>query len=405
MPTETRGKFKRIVWPMAIAQTLLWAGVYYLFPALLAAWEQDLGWSRTELVGAFTLALLLSALIAPFVGRQIDDGHSDIVFPAATVAAAVLLAALTQVTALWQFYLVWGLIGIAMAGSLYECCFAILTRYMGTRTQQAITLVTLLAGFAGTLAFPTSHALLEGIGWRGVALVFAGLIACVAAPLNYYAVTQAYTANPAPPEPDAPNTGKEIDLFGNPVLWLLGLAFATIALNHGALIAHLLTLLAERGVGAEVAVLAAAMIGPMQVLGRLAMMAMERSVRPPVLAVLSCLAMSVAALALFFAGGEPMFLVLFVILQGVGYGVTSILRPLLVAELLGRRRFGVIAGILAVPFLVAFALAPSVAGLVWSAGGYDAVILLAGGVTLLGAAALWRAGRVAAVASDVDGDA
>ncbi len=395
MPTETKGKFKRIVWPMAIAQTLLWAGVYYLFPALLGAWERDFGWSRTELVGAFTLSLLLSALIAPVVGRQIDEGRSDIVFPAATVASAVLLATLTLVGTLWQFYLVWALLGIAMAGALYECCFAILTRYMGGRTQQAITLVTLLAGFAGTIAFPTSHALMEGIGWRGVVLVFAGLIACVAAPLNYYAVTQAYTANPAPPEPDAPNTGKEIELFGNPVLWLLGLAFAAIALNHGALIAHLLTLLAERGVGAEIAVLAAAMIGPMQVTGRLAMMAMERTVSAPILAVLSCLAMSAAAGALYLAGREPMFLVLFVILQGVGYGVTSILRPVLVAELLGRRRFGVIAGILAVPFLVAFALAPSVAGLVWSVGGYNAVILLAGGVTLAGALALWRAGTIA----------
>ena len=400
MQIETKGKFKRIVWPMAIAQTLLWAGVYYLFPALLAAWEADFGWSRTQLVGAFTLALLLSALIAPIVGRQIDAGHSDIVFPLATAASALLLASLTQVNALWQFYLVCALLGIAMAGALYECCFAILTRYMGARTQQAITLVTLLAGFAGTLAFPTAHALLEGVGWRGVVLVFAGLIACIAAPLNYYAVTQAYTANPAPPEPDAPNTGKEINLFSNPLLWLLGLAFAAIALNHGALIAHLLTLLAERGIDAQVAVLAAAMIGPMQVTGRLAMMAMERAVSAPTLAVLSCLAMSAAATALYLAGREPMFLVLFVVLQGMGYGVTSILRPVLVAELMGRRRFGVIAGILAVPFLLAFALAPSVAGLVWSLGGYNAVILLAGGITLLGALCLWRAGALAKAGTD-----
>ncbi len=401
MRTETSDRFKRIVWPMAIAQTLLWAGVYYLFPALLRAWEQDLGWSRTELLGAFTVALLLSALIAPEVGRQIDKGRSDIVFLVSTMASGVLLAALTQITALWQFYLVWGMLGIAMAGSLYECCFAILTRYMGARTREAITLVTLLAGFAGTIAFPTSHALLGEIGWQGVALVFAGLIVLVAAPLNYYAVTQAYAANPAPPEPVAANTGRDINLFGNPVLWLLGFAFASIAINHGALIAHLLTLLAERGVRPDVAVLAASMIGPMQVTGRLAMMATDGAVKAPLLAVFSCLAMSVAALALWFAGSGTLFLVIFVILQGAGYGVTSILRPVLVAEFLGRRQFGVIAGILAVPFLVAFATAPSIAGLIWSLGGYNAVILLAGAVTLLGAVALRQAGRIAARAPEV----
>ena len=379
---------------MAIAQTLLWAGVYYIFPALLGTWEKDLGWSRTELVGAFTLALLLSALIAPFVGRETDRGHSDIVFPVSTLASAFLLAALTQVNALWQFYLIWGILGIAMAGSLYESCFAILTRYMGTRTQKAITLVTLLAGFAGTITFPIAHSLVDNLGWQGVILVFACLIAFVATPLNYYAVTQAYAENPAPPEPKAVNSGKAVDIFENPMPWLLGLAFAAIAMNHGALLAHLLTLLRERGVTQELAVLAASMIGPMQVTGRLAMMAMEDVVKPPSLAVSACLAMVVAAMALWISEFDTSFLVLFVILQGAGYGVASILRPLLVADLLGRRQFGVIAGILAVPFLFAFAIAPTVAGVLWVAGGYDLVIFLAGGSSLVGAGALWLAGRL-----------
>ena len=58
---DETGGFKRIVWPLAIAQTLLWAGAFYLFPSLLGAWERDLGWSRTQVAGAFTTALLLSA--------------------------------------------------------------------------------------------------------------------------------------------------------------------------------------------------------------------------------------------------------------------------------------------------------------------------------------------------------
>jgi len=71
MPQETGGKFKRIVWPLAVAQTLLWAGAFYLFPSLLRTWESELGWTKTELAGAFTLALLLSALLAPW-----SDGKS-----------------------------------------------------------------------------------------------------------------------------------------------------------------------------------------------------------------------------------------------------------------------------------------------------------------------------------------
>jgi MFS family permease len=384
-------KFKRIVWPLAIAQTLLWAGTYYLFPSLLGAWERDLGWSKMELTGALTTALLISAIFAPFVGRQIDKGHSHALFPMSTLMAAGLLALLSTVTELWQFYVVWGCLGLVMAGTLYEPCFSILTRYMGDRAQRAITLVTLLAGFAGTIAFPSSHALIEVIGWRGVTLVFAALIAFIAVPLNYYAISHAPTANPAPPEPPAENTGKEISLGSSVTLWLLAIAFAMIAFNHGAVIAHLLTILRERGVHGDVAVLAAAMIGPMQVTGRLAMVATENSLTSVRMAMLSFLGLGIAALALYGAGDIPMLIVVFVIFQGAGYGVTSILRPVLIANLLGRRKFGTIAGMIAVPFIVAFALGPSIAGFVWASEGYDAVIGLAGAATLIGLAALMMA--------------
>ena len=70
----SKRSFRRVVWPLAIAETIIWATLYYLFPALLLEWEQDLGWSKTELAGAFTMALVVTALLAPFVGRLIDHG-------------------------------------------------------------------------------------------------------------------------------------------------------------------------------------------------------------------------------------------------------------------------------------------------------------------------------------------
>ena len=218
--------FKRIVWPLAVAQTLLWAGLYYLFPVLLGAWERDFGWSKAELTGGLTAALLLAAVLAPFAGRAIDAGRGRGLFIGSTMLGAVMLALLALVSELWQFYLVWLGLGIAMAGALYEPCFALITRHMGRRAREAITLVTLVAGFAGTIAFPTGHALDEALGWRGVALVFAGLIALIALPLNLYAVSQAQAAviDPEPPETPAAYTGEPVDVTHLKAFWLLGLA-------------------------------------------------------------------------------------------------------------------------------------------------------------------------------------
>src|SRR3546814_3029874 len=65
----------RTMLALAFAETLVWAGVFYIFPALIAHWEADLGWSKTTVSGAFTAALVTSALCAPLAGRMIDAGH------------------------------------------------------------------------------------------------------------------------------------------------------------------------------------------------------------------------------------------------------------------------------------------------------------------------------------------
>ena len=65
-------------WCLAIAETIVWAGMYYLFPALLSYWEAYYGWGKTDLAIAFSLALIVSALLAPVAGRLIDQGHGRV---------------------------------------------------------------------------------------------------------------------------------------------------------------------------------------------------------------------------------------------------------------------------------------------------------------------------------------
>ena len=107
------------------------------------------------------------------------------------------------------------------------------------------------------------------------------------------------------------------------------------------------------------------------------MIAAERHVSILGIAIASYIALGVAALSLLGASAIPMLLVAFVLFQGSGYGVTSIVRPVVTAEFLGRTNFGVISGLLALPFITATAAAPTIAAFVWERGGYDRVILLA----------------------------
>ena len=393
--------FRRIVWPFAIAQIFMWAAMYYLFPALFLVWERDLGWSKAELSGAFTLALVVSAVFAPGVGRIIDRGFGSRIFTGSAILGSLLLVLLSMVTKLWQFYAVWIVIGMAMSGGLYEACFAILTRVMGTKAKQAITIVTLIAGFAGTLAFPGTHALVGIFGWRLAVLTFSAAMILIATPLIWFGcrfLERHGKTHTVIAGHEAPET---LDVFRSARFWLLAVAYTAISLDHGVLLTHLLPLLNDRGIQSQAAVLAASMIGPMQVAGRLAMIAVGNRVSTLGIAIVAYISMAIAALSLLGSGTVPVFLAIFILLQGAGFGVMSIMRPVMTAELFGRKNFGLISGSLAVPYLGAAAAAPTIAALIHWVGGYDLVILFAGGASGLGLVSLIAAAAFSTLSRNI----
>ncbi len=384
----------RITLPLALAETIVWAAYYYAFPAFLLIWERDLGWSRTDLSGAFTLALLASAAMAPLAGRLIDRGRSARVFAGSALFAALLLVLLSQVNALWQFYLVWLGLGAAMAGSLYEACFAVVTRALGDGARRGIATIGLVAGFAGTVSFPSAHLLSMWVGWRGAVLVFAGAVAFVAVPLILFACSAGERRRSRDwTVTDSVDLRGALGVLARPAFWRLAILFAAVALNHGVLLTHLLPILAERGVGAETAVLAAALIGPMQVAGRIAMVTLGRNASSQTIFLVCLVSTMLAAATLLGAGASPALLFLFVALQGAGYGVTSIVRPVYVAEQFGRGDFGTVTGLLAIAFIGGTAASPTLAALIWTIGGYVPVILFACGVSALGIAVVLAGGR------------
>ncbi len=390
-------QFHKLVWPLAIAETILWATLYYSFPALLVQWEQEFGWSKTGLTGAFTLAVMTSALMAPVAGRLIDRGLGTKVFCGSAVLGAGLLALLTQVTQLWQFYIVWFCIGVTLAGCLYEPCFAILTRTLGDRARRGITIVSLIAGLAGTVSFPSAFFLSTALGWRGAVLVFAAVILVLAVPLVWTAANRAEQLGGPASAPASRNAREPLRIARKPAFWALALGLAMISMNTGIMITHTIPLLGERGFARETAVLAISMIGPMQVVGRTLIMGIEHRVPSLAIAISCQLAMSGAALSLAGASALPILLASFVCLQGVGNGVTSIMRPVLTAELLGRSNFGVISGMTAMVYISGFAVGPTIGSLAWQAGGYDLMLAMAVCIGGLGALLMFAAGKLSAL--------
>lgn len=378
---------------LAIGETLAWATIYYTFPALILRWEQDLGWGKAELTAGITLAVLLSAVLSPFSGRLIDSGRGPVMMGASAMLGAVGLVLLAQVETLPGFYGAWAVLGVAMTGCLYEPCFALVTRARGDKAKGAIIVITLAAGFASTISFPAMHGLADTLGWRDGTLIFAAVVAFMAAPMLWYG-THLLEKEGAHLQMTQVDHAARRAFLKTPLFWLLAIGFALGAITHGATLHHLLPILDDRGVPDDAAIVAASFIGPMQVAGRLVMMAAGERGSNHGFAIVSFIMMAISVFVLLAAGAVTAFVIIYVILFGGAYGMVSILRPVIAREVLGGDNFGAKSGALALPYLVCSATAPYIGALIWSAGGYDLMLPLMGVLSLAGCALYVAARRL-----------
>ncbi|MEX2519819.1 MAG: MFS transporter [Paracoccaceae bacterium] len=386
---------------LAIAETAVWAGLFYTFPILLLRFEADFGWWRDEVALAFTLALAAQALAAPLAGRVVDRGYGAAMLPLAAIAGGACLIGLSLIESRTGFYALWTLIGFFAAFCLYEPCFAFLVRVKGVEARGAITLVTLVAGFASTLAFPLADWIAQEAGWRAAIQVFAAGAILIAAPLFYWSARRLSADGPARPTKADGVAAREAAKAARrrTAFWLLAVTFPLVALTHGAMISHLMPILDSRGaLGAE-AVIAASLIGPAQVAGRIAITIFARRRAALSLMIGGYITAGVAYLLLLSASEPDWRIYTAIIAIGAANGVLSIAKPLTTMELLGREGYGAIAGALATPFIAGFAAAPYLAVVIWRVGAYELLLRSAAALALLGAGLLMTARIVAARAS------
>ena len=371
---------------LGTTQTLAWASSYYL-PAMLAApMAHDLGISTPTVFAAFSLALIVSALLGPLAGYAIDRHGGRPVLLATNGVFALGLVAMALAQGPITLFAAWALMGVAMGSGLYEAAFASLVRLYGQGARNAITGVTLFAGFASTIGWPLSAWMEGAYGWRGACLGWAALHLLLGLPLN------AWLPRIAPPSA-APSTDAEPEQTPAPhpasarrTAVLLSFVFAVTWFISTAMAAHLPRLLQASGLPLHAAVAVAALVGPAQVLARLLEFGLLRRMHPLSSARLAALAHPLGALLLVTLGGPAT--VVFTALHGAGNGILTIAKGTLPLALFGPAGYGLRQGWLMAPARVAQAFAPLLFGLLLDRAGAPA-ILLTGALGLSAALALW----------------
>lgn len=359
---------------LGAAQTLAWASSYYL-PAILAApMAREFGVPVSWVFGAFSAALVVSALLGPWTGQAIDRRGGRPVLAASSIVFGLALVLLGVSPSFPVLAAGWLLLGVGMALGLYEAAFSTLAHLYGKAARGTITGITLVAGFASTVGWPASALLLEAIGWRGACLIW-GLLHLLGLGLNLLLPGR------GPPADETSCAGRPADQPLRPpppfAMPILSFVFSATAFTSAAMAAHLPALLTAAGMQTAVALTASALIGPAQVAARVGEWTILRRAHPEVAARLATLGHPLGLGAFLLLGG-PVGAYALSLLHGCGNGILTIARGALPLAVFGSARYGARQGWISAPARVLQATAPFAFGVALERLGTDALWITAG---------------------------
>lgn len=395
---------------IGLAQVVASASSQYL-PAVIAnPGGESLGISPTYFFVGVSVALVTSAFVGPTVGRMVDKHGGRPILMLSNVLYAAGLVLLSMADGIAMIMIANMIMGCALACGQFEAAFSTLVKLFGKQSRNAITGVTLIAGFASFIGWTVSVQILDAWGWEGVCRFWAGVHLFFALPLH--------TLIPSVKRPDPSETpgvkqsssaesslqtkatstlaegdkrpGRAKRSQSNRAKGvLLAYVFAANAFVGMGLMMHLPGLLQVFGVGMALAFTIGSLVGPAQVLGRLIDFFVMRKWHPLVSTRLAALTHPIGA-ALMLVFGTP-FAAAFVVLHGTGNGILIMSRGTLPLAIFGAVGYGRMQGWLMLPAKLAQACAPFLFGLAlthWGTATLWMTALL--GLTTLGALCLIR---------------
>jgi MFS family permease len=362
----------RGIWLIGFGQLVNWGVLYYAFGVLLVPVEESLGVARWLVAGAFSVALLVSAIAAPAVGRLADRGQGPVVMQAGGFVAAGLLMLWAALPTLLITYVVWAALGVCMAAILYEPVFTIVGRAFSDSESRlrAIATVTIMGGLASTAFLPGTTVLLALFEWRGAVVALAAMLALttiVVSRLVFSDLTFSFEHL----------RGAIFGSGDGPIemtsaLKRLVAVFSLSSVVNSALASNIVAALIERQLSPARAAAIGGLFGVMQLPGRVLMTHRSFAPGPAQLLVVSFGLQILGLLSLIATSQVAMWIG--VVVFAAGAGLTTLARPYIVLHVYGPDRSGRINGVIARGQQLARAAGPVSAAAVASAvGGYGMV--------------------------------
>ncbi len=353
--------------------------MHYLVALFAAPISHELGWNLAFVQSGFSLALLVMGLTSYHIGRWIDrhGGRTVMITGCCCGAAGCALLAATRDELL--FVAAWVLLGLGMRMTLYDAAFAALAHVAGVGATRAMSMVTLMGGFASTVFWPLGGFLADALGWRDALWCYALLL--LASSMLHLAIPRGRELV-SREEAMLPLSACRKGAAPSRTMVLYACIAVGIMVLQTGMAAHFIELLHGSGWDPSTAVALATLMGFGQFAGRAAVVFRAGYVDPVRLNLLPS-TIQCTCFALYLAvGSHAVGAAAFAFLYGVGNGIATITRGAMPLVLFDPGSYGRIVGVLLKPAFALAAAAPVAFALVIEHWGHRAAAVAALGLAL-----------------------
>ena len=367
-------------------------GTVYSFGVFFKPVLTEFGWTRAATSGAYSLFLLLLAFLGIVMGRLNDRFGPRIVLTGCGLVLGSGYLLMSQISAIWQLYLFYGVILAIGASGVYVSLASTISRWFIKRRGLMTGIAVSGIGVGTMIIPPAANWLITDYGWR-VSYLVVGIAVLVliisAAQFLRYDPSQMeqlpYGEHQS--EPGSVNLkarGFSLqETIHTGQFWIIGVMFFCFGVSIQAILVHIIPHATDIGISAASAANILAVIGGVSAAGRITMGGFADRIGSKLALIAVFILMTAALLWLPTAKGLGM-LYLFAIAFGFAYGGWATLISLIPAELFGLGSLGVILG--AVHFSVATgeAVGPTLAGRIFDVtGSYQPAFLVCAALSFI----------------------
>jgi MFS family permease len=373
--------------------------VFYGFTAFFEPIADELGWSYTQISIAASLRGLEIGLLAPIVGILADRWGPRRLVAAGLILAAAGLFLMSVSTSLVTFYLAFALLAVGMSGCTLTVLMTTVANWFRRRVGLASGIAISGFGFSGVMV-PLIVGLIAIYGWRTAVTILALGMIVVILPLSllFRHKPEQYGYSPDGRQSDAATSSADMPLtqeteveiktgqaFRSGAFWRLALAFMYHIMVVSAAVTHVMPYLSSLGIDRSTSGLVATAIPLASIFGRLGLGWLGDKLDRRLVAAAGFLLMGAGLLCFGYISAASMWLItLFLILFGIGYGGSNVMRPSLGREYFGRANFGAILGLMVGIGAIGSIIGPTVAGWTYDNwGSYQAAWFFYAGLSIV----------------------